>query len=132
MVVSTTPNRIQQTILEKIEQKGRSVKDMCMVMEETETEVAILNTNINSIKSRNGNITPKTSIKYLGYYLQSNLKIDKTVDALLSRINQMAGRIWQFPCMPVKCKVTLYYAYVHSLLMSNAACILPFLTSKQP
>ena len=102
-----------------------------MVMEETKTEVAILNANINAIKSRNGNITPKTSIKYLGYYLQSNLKIDKTVDALVSRINQMAGRIWQFPCMPVKCKVTLYYAYVHSLLMSNAACILPFITPQQ-
>ena len=63
--------------------------------------------------------------------MQNNLKIQKSVDALISRINQIARKIWLFPYLPVKCKITLYYAYVHSLVMSNSACILPFLTREQ-
>ena len=71
VVVSATPNRIQQTILEKIELKRKSFKDMGMVMEETKTDVVILSANLNSIKSPNEDITPKNCIKYLGYYICS-------------------------------------------------------------
>ena len=97
VVVSATPNRIQQTILEKIEQNRESFKEMGMVMERTKTEVVILNANLSSIKSPTGDIILKTSIKYLGYYIKNNLKMHKLVDAMLSTINQMAGRIWHFP-----------------------------------
>ena len=100
-------------------------------MEESKTEVLIVNSSQSIIKLPTGDITPKASTKFLGYHVQSNLKIEKTVNALVSKINQRVGRIWQFPNLPVKCKITLYYAYVHSIVMSNSSSILPFLSTIQ-
>ena len=33
--------------------------------------------------------------------------------------------------LPMNCEITLYYAYVHSIVMSNSSCILPFLSKNQ-
>ena len=101
-------------------------------MEESKTEVLIVNCRQNTIiKSPSGNISPKAAIKFLDYYVQNNLKIEMTINALISRINQRVGKIWQFPNLPIKCKITLYYAYVQSILASNSSSILPFLSKTQ-
>ena len=110
MVVSATPNRTHQTIVEKINQKRKSFNDMGMNMEESKTKVLIVNGSQSIMKSPTGDISPKASIKSLGYHVQTNLKIEKTVKVLVSKINQRFGRIWQFPNLPLKCKITLYYA----------------------
>ena len=47
------------------------------------------------------------------------------------RVWQGTGRIWQFPNLPLKCKKMLYYAFIQSQVMTNAACTLPFLTPDQ-
>ena len=39
--------------------------------------------------------------------------------------------MWQFPNLPVKCKIMLYYTYVHSIVMANSSCIIPFLSKTQ-
>ena len=75
---------------------------MGMVMEETKTKVLIVNGSQSIIKSPTGDITPKASIKFLGYHMQNNLQIEKSINALISKINQMVGRIWQFPNLPIK------------------------------
>ena len=100
-------------------------------MEESKTEVLIVNGNQSTIKSPTFDITQSASIKFLGYHLQSNLKNEKTVNALVSKIKQMVGRIWPFPDLPMNYKITLYYAYVQSLVMSNSSCILPFVSKNQ-
>ena len=104
---------------------------MGMIMEESKTEVLIVNGSQNIIKSPSGDISPKASIKSLGYHVQNNLKIEMTVKTLVSKINQRVGKIWQFPNLPVKCKIMLYYAYVHSIITSNSSSILPFLSKTQ-
>ena len=105
---------------------------MGMTMEENKMEVLIVNCRQNTtIKSPSGNISPKAAIKFLGYYVQNNLKIEMTINALITRINQRVGRIWQFPNLPTKCKIMLYYAYVQSILASNSFSILPFLSKTQ-
>ena len=67
MVVAATPDKIHQTIVEKINQKRKNFNDMGMTMEESKTEVLIVNGSQNIIKSSNGDISPKASIKFLGY-----------------------------------------------------------------
>ena len=131
VVVAATPDRTQQAIIEKIDQKRKCFSAMGMVMEESKTDVLIGNGSQSMIKSLNGNITQKASTKFFGYQLQSNLKVEKTVNPLVSKINQMVGRIRQFPNLQMKCEITLYYAYVHSIVISDSSCILPFLSKNQ-
>ena len=54
-------------------------------MEESKTELLVVNGSRSIIKSPAGDISPKASIKFLGYHVQSNLKIEKTVNALISK-----------------------------------------------
>ena len=102
-----------------------------MVMEESKTEVLPINKHIGVINAPHGNINPKDTIIFLGFHLQKNLKIRQQVTITVAKINRSTGRIWQFPNLPQKCEVMLYFALVQSHLMTNAACVLPFLTAEQ-
>ena len=68
-----------------------------MNMEESKTEVLIVNGSQSMIKSPTGDISPKASIEFLGYHVQNNLKIEKTVNTLISKINKESAEYGSSP-----------------------------------
>lgn len=67
----------------------------------------------------NNNVLERTNtFKYLGIWLDSNLTWKNHIDSLNSKLNSYVSLFYKHrDLLPLKCRKTLYYAYVYPTLM---------------
>jgi len=84
------------------------------------------------IHINNVNITPVTSMKFLGITVQSNLGLDQHVKALSTKIRMAAANIRsEGRHFGTRDRRTLYMGWVQGALCSNATAFLPLLSKTQ-
>lgn len=88
-IVVGAKGNIQSMLSEKIEQKSAIFSKSGMSIEETKTEILTVNTTGLEIKRNNMQIIPKNQITWLGYVLQSNLKVNAQVDKVNTTLKQL-------------------------------------------
>ena len=77
-------------------------------------------------------IKPAESTKFLGCHIQGNLKWEKQVNLLNSKIRSCAGRIrYEGQFLDEKDRLTLYHGWIGGNIMANARAFLPLITDTQ-
>ena len=102
-----------------------------MKMEENNTEVMGINFKPKEITSNSNTITPKTTIKFLGFHFSRNLDVGTLVEKIIGKLQVATPKIWKNHLLPLKCKTAMYYALIQTHILCNWSNYLPFSTKKQ-
>lgn len=96
------------------------------------SEIISFNCDLNPILIENEEVHPKKSMKFLGLFLQSNLKWDQQIEFLSNRIRYASARIRnEGKLYSVGDKKKLYFAWIQGLLRSNLLAYMPYVTETQ-
>ena len=82
------------------------------------------------IEHHGASISTSKEVRFLGFTIEEKLKMNSHLERTCKKIRQAAGRIRSVN-LNSSAKMPLYYAWVHSHLLSNGAAFLPFLSQRQ-
>jgi len=131
VIFADTVEECQYLIQETADRKAEWFRNAGLTLNVTKSELIGFGFTPNPILVNGQTVSPKTSIKFLGLTIQSNLKWDTHVSDLCNKIRWSAGRIRsEGHCLGIRDKRILFNGWIMGTLHANALAFLPSLTEE--